>query len=59
MSCHGWVAMPHKEKVTLPVGTGGLADSWAVPAGTDHAMAAAIAVEERKRNNLNFMTGVV
>src|SRR4029077_19837028 len=57
MICHGWVAIPHKEMVILPDGTGGLADSCAVPAGTEQAMAASTPAEVRKRSNRNFMIG--
>jgi hypothetical protein len=57
MICHGWVAMPHKEKVTLPEGTGGLADSCAVPDRMEQAKAASNPAEERKRNNESFMIG--
>jgi hypothetical protein len=44
--------------VTLPEGTGGLVESCAVPAGTDQAIPATIAAEEKNRNKLSFMTGL-
>ena len=50
--------MPHKEKVTFPEGTGGLAESCAIPAGVDQARPATIAAEEKNRMSLNFMIGL-